>query len=202
MSAEPEKKHPSLTRDHILQAAGQLVLAEGPSALTLEAAAKAAGISKGGLLYHFPSKEALILGMIESHHEGYKSAIRAEKALLPHPEAPGAFHQALINAGLKTFVACSDHTPGMLAVVAQDQAAVARIQQAVLETHAMCDRDGLPKSLSNLILSALDGIKMHQVIGLPMPSGPEIEELRDLLFKLIDQAVQSTAQPSNSRESA
>ncbi|MEN9308893.1 MAG: hypothetical protein RL173_2825, partial [Fibrobacterota bacterium] len=63
MIVEPEKKHPSLTRDHILQATATLVLAEGPSALTLEAAAKASGISKGGLLYHFPSKEALILGL-------------------------------------------------------------------------------------------------------------------------------------------
>nr|WP_229522948.1 TetR/AcrR family transcriptional regulator [Paenibacillus farraposensis] len=37
---------------------------EGVEKLTLEAVAKKA-ISKGGLLYHFPNKEELIVGMVE-----------------------------------------------------------------------------------------------------------------------------------------
>jgi AcrR family transcriptional regulator len=40
------------------------VVEEGVSGMTLEAVAREAGVSKGGLLYHFPSKEALIGGMI------------------------------------------------------------------------------------------------------------------------------------------
>jgi AcrR family transcriptional regulator len=202
MSAEPEKKHPSLTREHILQAAVELVLTEGSSALTLEAAAKAAGVSKGGLLYHFPSKEALILGMIDARQEWLKTIIQEERRQLPQPDAPGSFHRALIHAGFKTFIACNDLTAGMLAVVAQDPAAIERIQQGVLELSALRDQDGIPRAISNLILSSMDGIKMHRVIGLPLPSQAEIDDLRNLLFQLIDQAVQSTAPTSNSRESA
>ena len=37
---------------------------KGVAKLTLEAVAKEAGVSKGGLLYHFSNKEALIEGMI------------------------------------------------------------------------------------------------------------------------------------------
>ncbi len=197
MSHEPEKKHPSLTRDHILQAASELVMSEGGSALTLDAVAKSAGISKGGLLYHFPSKEALILGMIDARHQWLKKLITEEKSQLADPGAPGAWHRALVLVGFKTFIACNDLTAGMLAAVAQDQSLVERIQLGLSELTLICQQDGIPRAVSTLILSTLDGIKMHRVIGLPLPSSEEIDELRDLLLHLIDQAtfVTSTSNP-------
>src|SRR5690349_19054927 len=52
------------TKTRILTAAETVVLERGVSALTLDAVAEAAGLSKGGLIYHFESKEALIRAMI------------------------------------------------------------------------------------------------------------------------------------------
>ena len=52
------------TKTRILTAAEQVVLERGVPALTLDAVAEAAGLSKGGLIYHFESKEALIRAMI------------------------------------------------------------------------------------------------------------------------------------------
>ena len=52
----------------------------GISGLTLEAVAREAGVSKGGLLYHFPSKEALISGMIGRLVEGFTEALGRELA--------------------------------------------------------------------------------------------------------------------------
>lgn len=188
MNAEPEKKHPSHTRDHILEAAAKLVLTEGASGLTLDAVAKSAGISKGGLLYHFPSKEALILGMIGCRHQWFKATIQSEKDRLPDPDAAGAWHRAFVLAGFKTFIACNDLTAGMLAVVAQDNELVDRIHTGMKELAITREQDGVPRVVSNLIMSALDGIKMHSVIGLPMPSAQEIDELRELLLQMIDQS--------------
>ena len=54
----------STTQISILNAACQIILERGAEALTIEAVAQKAGISKGGLLYHFPSKNKLIEGMI------------------------------------------------------------------------------------------------------------------------------------------
>ena len=51
------KRSSTATRDTILSAAANLVLRKGASRMTLEAVAREAGVSKGGLLYHFPSKE-------------------------------------------------------------------------------------------------------------------------------------------------
>lgn len=51
------------TRDLLLQAALGLLM-EGESAFTLDAVVKRTGVSKGGLIHHFPSKEALIEGVV------------------------------------------------------------------------------------------------------------------------------------------
>lgn len=52
-------------REAILDAAEAVVLEGGAPALTLDSAAKKAGVSKGGVLYHFPTKDSLLQGMIE-----------------------------------------------------------------------------------------------------------------------------------------
>ncbi|MBU5422488.1 TetR family transcriptional regulator [Cellulomonas hominis] len=53
------------TRDRLLDAFEGLLIAHGPRAATLDAVAAAAEVSKGGLLYHFPSKAALARGQRE-----------------------------------------------------------------------------------------------------------------------------------------
>ena len=47
-------------RDKLLAAFEHLVLTEGERAATLDAVAAHAGVSKGGLLYHFPHRQALV----------------------------------------------------------------------------------------------------------------------------------------------
>lgn len=54
-----------MRRDELLDAAEELLCDQGSTALTLSAVADRAGVSKGGLLYHFNSKESLIKGMVE-----------------------------------------------------------------------------------------------------------------------------------------
>lgn len=52
-------------RERILAALRHLLSTGGLPVVTLEAVAAQAGVSKGGLLYHFPSKSHLLLGLLE-----------------------------------------------------------------------------------------------------------------------------------------
>lgn len=52
-------------RTAILTVASKLVREKGAYKLTLDAVAHEAGVSKGGLLYHFPTKEALIQAILD-----------------------------------------------------------------------------------------------------------------------------------------
>jgi AcrR family transcriptional regulator len=50
-------------QNRILDAAEDLICTRGIAGFTLDAVAQAAGVSKGGLLYHFNSKDSLISGL-------------------------------------------------------------------------------------------------------------------------------------------
>ncbi|MBN9176166.1 MAG: TetR family transcriptional regulator [Microbacterium sp.] len=56
---------PPRARESVLDAFEGLLIADGPRAATMDAAAQAAGVSKGGLLYHFASKDALETALLE-----------------------------------------------------------------------------------------------------------------------------------------
>ena len=67
------------SRDDILAAARTVLLRDGISAVTLEAVAREAGLSKTGLYYYFASKELLIFelmfGIWESQGERIRDAV-------------------------------------------------------------------------------------------------------------------------------
>jgi AcrR family transcriptional regulator len=57
-----------------------VVRRDGARALTLDAVAAEAGVSKGGLLYHFATKEALVDALVDDWLERWEADIEAEAA--------------------------------------------------------------------------------------------------------------------------
>lgn len=78
------KKQPQLVRLQLLEATACLLAEQGLAGVTLERVARLAGVSKGGLLHHYPSKQALLEGLfqalIEAFQEGIDAAIAADAA--------------------------------------------------------------------------------------------------------------------------
>ncbi|MGO2018027.1 MAG: TetR/AcrR family transcriptional regulator, partial [Brevibacterium aurantiacum] len=58
-------RNPSDTKERLLDAFDILLDKQGISGATLDAVAAKAGVSKGGLLYHYGSKAELIKGSLE-----------------------------------------------------------------------------------------------------------------------------------------
>lgn len=56
---------PPRARESVLDAFEAILVDDGERAATMDATARAAGVSKGGLLYHFGSKDALETALIE-----------------------------------------------------------------------------------------------------------------------------------------
>jgi AcrR family transcriptional regulator len=65
---------PPAAREKLLDAYAELLRDEGERAATLEAVAAKAGVSKGGLLYHFRTKEALAEALSEQGRASTTSA--------------------------------------------------------------------------------------------------------------------------------
>ncbi|GAB3192879.1 TetR/AcrR family transcriptional regulator [Nesterenkonia suensis] len=85
-------------RTEILQAAQHIVQRDGVTALTYESVAAEAGLTKGGLLYHFPSREDMLLALHE-HVSGQWEACMESEAGAPYEElTPGQRLDAYIRA--------------------------------------------------------------------------------------------------------
>ncbi|MEP2707559.1 MAG: TetR/AcrR family transcriptional regulator [Roseibium sp.] len=76
------------SKQDLLQAALDLVRRAGAPALTLDAVAEEAGFSKGGLLYNFPSKDALITGMVQFLAGQFEAEIKTAKLHNANSKAP------------------------------------------------------------------------------------------------------------------
>src|ERR1700752_4844256 len=86
------------TRSQLLDAAEAVVAQDGVRNLTLDAVAARSGISKGGLLYHFRSKEDLAAAMIERSIAWFDDAL--VEAGAGDPNAKGRFTRAYVKASL------------------------------------------------------------------------------------------------------
>ncbi|KAB8122414.1 TetR/AcrR family transcriptional regulator [Komagataeibacter medellinensis] len=84
----------TIDRDSVLDSAERLVQRRGASALTLDAVAREAGITKGGLQYCFGSKDDLITALIDRWIAQFDAQIARHLGPDPTPRARVAAYVA------------------------------------------------------------------------------------------------------------
>jgi AcrR family transcriptional regulator len=87
------------TRDTILDAAERLIARDGVQHLTIGRVAEEAAVSRGGLFYHFPSKEALVQAMVQRMVDGWQAAL--DTVVAQDPEPYGRFTRAYARLVLR-----------------------------------------------------------------------------------------------------
>lgn len=120
-------------RDRILDAAEARLLSGGPRALVLDQVAADAGVSKGGLLYHFPSKEALVAGLCERMFDGFESTLAS---LTEADDDPGAWTRAYLSSTVSNKGRPADESAqlmaGVLATLGRDSAHLEAVRELSL----------------------------------------------------------------------
>lgn len=182
---------PPDARTRVLDAAEALVTARGVAGLTLEAAARGAGVSKGGLLYHFASKEALLEALLARMSEFIGAEFQA--CVAAQPEGPGRVARAMIEWGFGSgehacderheraaavFLAAFHHDPVLLDPI---RAVIAKMREAVAA-------DGLTPGHGAAIMAAGDGLFMARIFRLYEPTEAERAEMRAALIRLLEPA--------------
>jgi AcrR family transcriptional regulator len=71
---------PPLAKEKILAAARRIVEQHGAGCLTFDELARVSGVTRGGITYHFPTKEDLLRGLLESDFAQWEES---ETALTP-----------------------------------------------------------------------------------------------------------------------
>ncbi|QFG22227.1 TetR/AcrR family transcriptional regulator [Actinomadura sp. WMMB 499] len=87
-------------RAEILKAATELIASAGFNGVPLEAFAAACGMTKAGMLHHFPSKEALLVAVLERRDELDLSTIAGSLEPAPDPASARALMTAFVRRNL------------------------------------------------------------------------------------------------------
>ena len=165
-------------RGRILDAAEQLVADQGASNLTLDAVAQAAGVSKGGLLYHYPNKDALLAAMIERHCDDLDERCARELEGLP-ADQPSSRLKASILGVLTPRAGREDVGAALLAAAANKPALLDGARARYAEHVAQLTASGGCFARSAVIMLAVDGLMLGEVWRLT----PFTSEQRDLIVK-------------------
>jgi AcrR family transcriptional regulator len=178
------------TRQALLDSANRIVQERGVENLTLDLIAQLAGVSKGGLLYHFPSKEALIKGMIQNYLDRFTSDFNTA-AQQGNRQAPGRWTRAYLLTTFEDNQRSPRMSSGLLAAVATNPALLSPLQETFEKWVQQLDDDGIDPSVAQIIRLAVDGLWLVELFGLAPPSPGMREKIFQAINNLIDQHIQA-----------
>ena len=178
----PKQKN---SKEAIIDAAEAVVLEAGAAHMSLDEVAKKAGVSKGGLLYHFPSKETLLMSMLERLITQFYAD--REKALLNVPQGPGRLLKAGILAALTSRPEKIDRMGlAILAAAAYDPNLLAPLQKTYKNHLKELADSGLKFERAAIFSLASDGLMLLELLRLSPYTPRQRNKIKDELISLID----------------
>ncbi|EOM78605.1 TetR/AcrR family transcriptional regulator [Rhodococcus rhodnii] len=160
------------TRDRILDALERLLLDVGLAQVTIEGVADEAGVSKGGLLYHFPSKEALLGAMVR--RLGERSDAQMDEAVSGGSTAAQWYLQIPDSSSMDSEAALYR---SMIAALRTVDGQHTEVQNAMIDVMRAWDSQ-LRAEIDDPVQAEIvrlvgDGVYLAALLGLPKPE-PEL----------------------------
>ena len=152
------------TGEAILDAAERVVARDGSRRLTIDAVVQESGFSKGGVLYNFPSKQALIEGMvarmIAQTRARHEAALSAAEAAGEDP-VPAMVRSLLDQKEMDRAVSM-----GLLAALAEQPDLIAPIRDAIAQMRDELVARARDPELASIVMLAADGLHFSDILGL------------------------------------
>ncbi len=198
----------TVTKDKICEAAMQLAIRDGLLAMTLENVAKQAGISKGGVMYHFPSKDELVRGVVDYFSEQCETMLM--RRVIDDPEPRLRWARCMLDCLFPESAAPDRRTDveeissdvlsrffmAMLAGAVTSPAAMLPLRDLATRMRKRFMSDPNEGMEQILVWLAIDGLFLWQFMGLIDSNDPMIAQVGETLrarirVKLEDGAVAS-----------
>ena len=179
MSARPNNK-----QDQILDAAARVVERQGAAHLTIDAVAAEAGLSKGGVLYHFPSKHALLSGMLERVLNDFKGRTASHEGREVSPVCAwikAEYHQSPTERAMGLAV---------LANAAEDPSLLDPARSFIQESFDNLRQEGTDGELNLILMLAAEGKRFLDMLGLFPLEGKDLDVLHARMLELGEAAGQ------------
>lgn len=179
-STPPPTNRAGDTRALLLSAATVVIHRDGVNHLTLDAVAREAGVSKGGLLYHYPSKHHLIVGLLQAYLDDFERRIVQHTA--QGASYPRAFVQATLDELQDERVKAS--TAALLAIVTHEPELLTRFRQAADGWQTQLEQSGLDPARATVARLAVEGLYFAELMGAAVPQGALRIQIEQVLLDL------------------
>lgn len=174
----PEPRQ-TLTRDRILDAAQRILVRDGGDRLTIASVAEEARVSKGGLFYHFASKQDLVEGLIERYTREFDRLLEAADG------SPGSAVEAYIRSANRSDGPASRGVIAMLAAVIVDSEALGLLRRRYDGWNERLHSDGIPPHVVSTVRYAVDGLWLADTLQLAAPSRSSRAKTIELLTEMV-----------------
>lgn len=186
MSNEKDSKAPKNTartaRESILDAAEAIVAEKGAAFMTMDAVSAKAGVSKGGLMYHFPTQEALLQALLQRFSDRitqYRDEIRQR---VPEDAAREAVTYILGHT-----LCCGERRSvgtGLMAAVMRAPQLLETVRAAHKEAiQSILSKSKNPERIAILLLAA-DCTWLLDTVGIQPFTNEKLAVVRDEIIKL------------------
>ncbi|MDX7986144.1 TetR/AcrR family transcriptional regulator [Xenorhabdus sp. 12] len=172
----------TIDREVLLDAAEQIVTTQGAAALTIDAVAKAVGITKGGVQYNFGTKDALIDAMFERWGESYDQQFQKIAGENPNPLT--AMH-AHVEATRQSDAASTAKAAGLMAALLQTPERLKSTKAWYQERMAGLDMATVEGRQARLAFLATEGAFILRFFGLMEMNEDEWEGIFDDISTLM-----------------
>lgn len=172
------------SREAMLDAAQDVVLEGGAGKLTLDAVAKRAGVSKGGVMYNFPTKEALLKAMVERVVEHNRHAHAQVTASLP--DRPGRSLKAYVMNSVRALDVDDRVSGALLAALNSDRALLVPVAEYFNGRFAKLTQD-VPFEQAALVYLATEGLWMQELLQLSPFTARQRAQMVRMLVRMAEQ---------------
>jgi AcrR family transcriptional regulator len=174
-------------RQRVLEAAERVVTEVGAARLTLDAVSQAAGVSKGGLLYHFPSKESLLTALAQRYVDSMRGCVDTAKDSL-HADDPARDLKACVLGVLGSDPRLKAMGAVLLATAANDLTLLEVIRARIAEQSSELSGSSVDFTQASIVLLAIDGLKMRESLRISPYTAEQRAQIVNELLKLADEA--------------
>lgn len=175
-------------RDRILEAAERVVAEVGAARLTLEVVAQSAGVSKGGLLYHFPSKESLLSALAQRYVDNMEQCVEAAKVGLGSTVAARDLKACVVGI-LGSDPRSKAMGAALLATAANDLTLLEVIRDCIARcTKELASDKALHFPRAAIVSLAIDGLMMRESLRISAFSESQREQIVNELIRIAEEA--------------
>jgi AcrR family transcriptional regulator len=150
------------TKEKLLETAMRILKEEGSEKLTLEYLAKKTGISKGGLLYHFPNKESIILEIIQRMVDHFEKRLQSSQT---KSDQITTWSIDYFHSTMEDLAESDLQRSGIIAALASYPQLLEPLKKKYNQWDTEMKKDISNPILSSIIRYAADGIWFNEVLG-------------------------------------